>query len=77
MEVFELPIASVVLLKPSRHEDSRGYFSEFHAERLDDAGLTFDFIQDIVFLSAERGTIRGLHFRDLPPYFTYPKVAAT
>ena len=67
MEVFELPIAPVLLLKPSRHGDSRGYFSEFYSKRrLDEAGLTFDFVQDNVSLSAERGTIRGLHFQAPP-----------
>lgn len=67
MEVFDLPIAPVKLLKPARHGDSRGFFSEFYSKRrLDDAGLDLDFVQDNISLSAERGTIRGLHFQAAP-----------
>lgn len=67
MEVLKLPIAPVVLLKPARHGDSRGYFTEAYSRRrLAEAGLNFDFVQDNLSLSAERGTIRGLHFQAAP-----------
>src|SRR5262245_10737228 len=52
---------------PKRYGDSRGWFSEsFHRERLRDAGIGCDFIQDNQSSSSSSGTLRGLHFQ-LPP----------
>jgi len=50
-----------------RHGDSRGWFSEsFHRERLREAGIACDFVQDNQSSSSTSGTLRGLHFQ-LPP----------
>ena len=52
---------------PKRYGDSRGWFSEsFHKERLRDAGIVCDFVQDNQSSSSSSGTLRGLHFQ-LPP----------
>ncbi|MBV9571533.1 MAG: dTDP-4-dehydrorhamnose 3,5-epimerase [Alphaproteobacteria bacterium] len=67
MEVFPQAIAPVLLLKPARFEDPRGYFSEQYSRRaLEAHGLALDFMQDNVSLSVEAGTVRGLHFQAPP-----------
>lgn len=61
-------IPDVKILIPQRHGDARGYFSETYNRRvLAEAGINVDFVQDNESLSAEVGTIRGLHFQT-PPY---------
>src|SRR3989440_8521338 len=62
---FELP--GLILLRPQRFTDARGYFAETYNEKaFRAAGITARFVQDNQSFSTERGTIRGLHFQ-LPP----------
>ena len=58
----------VLLIKPKRHQDDRGHFSETY-NRLDllEQGLDVDFVQDNHSLSYTAGTLRGLHFQ-APPH---------
>lgn len=67
MDVLATAIPEVKIIKPKRHGDSRGFFSEtYHRRDLALAGVYLDFVQDNHSLSAERGVIRGLHFQ-IPP----------
>jgi dTDP-4-dehydrorhamnose 3,5-epimerase len=67
MDVKKLKLPGVILVKPRRFSDARGYFSETYNEKtFRAAGITADFVQDNQSLSTQRGTIRGLHFQ-LPP----------
>ena len=67
MNVSNLTLPGLLLLKPRRFADSRGYFVETHNERaLAGAGISVQFVQDNESYSVRRGTIRGLHFQ-LPP----------
>jgi dTDP-4-dehydrorhamnose 3,5-epimerase len=67
MELFPQAISPIFLLKPKRFGDARGYFSELYSSRaLEAHGLSFVFVQDNVSLSAEAGTVRGLHFQTHP-----------
>ncbi|WP_395667208.1 dTDP-4-dehydrorhamnose 3,5-epimerase [Methylocella sp.] len=67
MDVKTTAAPGVVMLKPRRFQDSRGYFSETYNQRaFAAAGVAADFIQDNQSYSAKAGTIRGLHFQ-LPP----------
>jgi dTDP-4-dehydrorhamnose 3,5-epimerase len=53
---------------PSRHSDSRGWFSESYSKRaLAQLGIHDEFVQDNHSLSAASGTIRGIHFQ-APPH---------
>lgn len=65
MELLELPIAGLLLIKPKIFLDARGYFMESFNEKIRSA-LQCTFVQDNESCSA-RGVIRGLHFQ-LPPY---------
>jgi len=68
MKVLETNIVDVKLLKPVRHVDSRGFFSEvFKESRMRELGIDIHFVQDNHSLSASKGVIRGLHFQ-IPPF---------
>ncbi len=68
MEVIPTEIPDVKLIVPKRHGDHRGFFSEvYNAQALAEAGIEIAFVQDNHSLSAERGTLRGLHFQT-PPF---------
>ncbi len=68
MEIQSTAIADVKLVRPKRHGDHRGFFSEvFNRDALVGAGLDLGFIQDNHSRSAKRGTLRGLHFQT-PPF---------
>jgi dTDP-4-dehydrorhamnose 3,5-epimerase len=68
MQVVETEIPAVKLIKPVRHIDSRGFFSEvFREDALQEHGISVHFVQDNHSLSATKGVIRGLHFQT-PPF---------
>lgn len=67
MQVTRLEIPDVVLLRPQRHGDARGYFVEsFNARAFARAVGETVFVQDNEALSVEVGTVRGLHFQRPP-----------
>lgn len=67
VEVAKLMFDDVLVLKPKRFGDKRGYFSETYNERaFAAAGVSAKFVQDNQSLSAAVGTIRGLHFQSPP-----------
>jgi dTDP-4-dehydrorhamnose 3,5-epimerase len=67
MDITNLDLSGLVLLRTERFGDARGYFTETYNERtFQAAGITARFVQDNQSYSAKRGTIRGLHFQ-LPP----------
>ena len=68
MQIEPLDIPDVKLLVPAKHGDHRGFFSEVYNRRtLAEAGICMDFLQDNHSLSADSGTMRGLHFQ-VPPH---------
>jgi dTDP-4-dehydrorhamnose 3,5-epimerase len=68
MHVTSLAIPEVRLISAVKHGDHRGFFSETYSKRAwAAAGIDLDFVQDNHSLSAEPGTVRGLHFQ-VPPH---------
>jgi dTDP-4-dehydrorhamnose 3,5-epimerase len=68
MQVSDTAIAGVRILRPARHRDARGFFSEVYNEQaLAAHGIAVRFVQDNHSLSLMRGTVRGLHFQ-IPPF---------
>lgn len=68
MEIEQTPLSGLLVIKPARHGDARGFFSEsYSAKALSDIGVTFTFVQDNHSLSQRAGTVRGLHFQ-APPH---------
>ncbi|MGF1502272.1 MAG: dTDP-4-dehydrorhamnose 3,5-epimerase [Paracoccaceae bacterium] len=61
------PIPDLLVVRPKRHGDHRGFFSEVWSRRAFEAeGLRFDWCQDNHSRSAETGTLRGLHYQAPP-----------
>ena len=68
MKVETTALDGVVILTPRRFGDDRGWFSEtWNATRMAEAGLAIDFVQDNHSMSAQVGTLRGLHYQ-APPH---------
>jgi dTDP-4-dehydrorhamnose 3,5-epimerase len=68
MQIEPTPLAGVMILRPRRFADSRGWFSEvWNRAELARAGIVTDFVQDNHSQSREAGTVRGLHFQ-APPH---------
>ena len=67
MQVTKMAITDVLLLRPKRHGDARGYFVETFNDRSfrREVGEVV-FVQDNEALSARKGTVRGLHFQRPP-----------
>lgn len=68
MNIEHTPLEGVLLLTPRRFADPRGFFSEsWNRKTLADAGVVLpEFVQDNHSMSAQTGTIRGLHFQSPP-----------
>ena len=67
MIVEKTTLPGVMLLTPQRFGDARGFFSEsWNRQRMLDAGLDYDFVQDNHSLSMAQGTLRGLHYQSPP-----------
>ena len=67
MNVIETALPGVLRLEPRRFADDRGWFSEtWNAQRMQDAGLSYEWVQDNHSHSVEAGTVRGLHFQAPP-----------
>ena len=57
----------IILIKPTRHEDERGFFSEtYNRRRYKELGINVNFLQDNHSFSWKSGTLRGLHFQAPP-----------
>jgi dTDP-4-dehydrorhamnose 3,5-epimerase len=67
MQVISTEIAEVKEIRPVRHRDPRGFFSEiFREDVLRAHGIDVAFVQENHSLSVERGVVRGLHFQAPP-----------
>ena len=69
LTVEDTQIPGVKILTPHRIGDTRGYFCEVYNRAVFAAavGIELEFVQDNVSLSAQAGTLRGLHFQ-APPF---------
>lgn len=60
-------LPEILLVRPARHGDARGWFSEtFNEAAFRAAGIPAEFVQDNHSRSAEAGTLRGLHYQAPP-----------
>ena len=64
MNKIETKLKGVYILEPRVFGDHRGYFFESWNERvLHELGININFVQDNQSFSAEKGTLRGIHFQ--------------
>ncbi|NKX43984.1 dTDP-4-dehydrorhamnose 3,5-epimerase [Roseicyclus persicicus] len=67
MLIEETGLPGLVVVTPARFGDSRGFFSEtWSRSKLAQHGIDIEFVQDNHSLSAQVGTVRGLHFQKPP-----------
>ena len=67
LDIEKTALSGVLLVTPRRFGDPRGFFSEsWNEARMAEHGLNFNFVQDNHSLSAQVGTVRGLHFQSGP-----------
>lgn len=67
-KIRALDIPDVKVIEPDKFGDHRGFFSEtYNRTAFHKLGIDLDFVQDNHSLSAQVGTVRGLHFQT-PPY---------
>jgi dTDP-4-dehydrorhamnose 3,5-epimerase len=67
VEVRSLALPEVLEIRPPRHGDHRGFFSEvYNASALAGHGIDTVFVQDNHSFSAEAGVLRGLHYQTPP-----------
>ncbi|MEL6362227.1 MAG: dTDP-4-dehydrorhamnose 3,5-epimerase [Pseudomonadota bacterium] len=68
MHIQKTALDGVLILTPSRFGDHRGFFSEsWNRKTLEKEGVFLpEFVQDNHSLSAQVGTVRGLHFQAPP-----------
>ena len=68
MIIHQTSLSELLLLEPKRFGDNRGFFAETYSARvLAEHGIKEQFVQDNHSLSAQVGTVRGLHFQ-APPH---------
>lgn len=67
MQSEQTALEGVVILTPQRFGDDRGFFCEsWNRQRMANAGLDYDFVQDNHSVSMTVGTLRGLHYQRPP-----------
>jgi dTDP-4-dehydrorhamnose 3,5-epimerase len=67
LQIVATAIPEVKEIRPVRHADPRGFFSEIFRENLlREHGIDVPFVQENLSLSVDRGVVRGLHFQ-IPP----------
>ena len=64
MKVIETALPGVVIIEPQVFGDARGWFMEsWSTKKMEDAGIHVAFVQDNHSFSAQKGTLRGLHYQ--------------
>ncbi|MDW2876422.1 MULTISPECIES: dTDP-4-dehydrorhamnose 3,5-epimerase [Bacillaceae] len=77
MKVQKTYLIDAYIIEPNVFGDNRGFFMEsYNAGAFEENGLDYSFIQDNQSLSAESGTVRGLHYQ-LEPYAQTKLIRAT
>jgi dTDP-4-dehydrorhamnose 3,5-epimerase len=67
IDVRPLKLSGLLEIRPKRHGDDRGFFSEtWNKETWARAGIKIDFVQDNHSRSERAGVIRGLHYQVAP-----------
>ena len=67
MKKIETKLPGVYIVEPQVFGDHRGYFMEtWSTKNFEDIGLNYNFVQDNQSFTAQKGTLRGLHFQNDP-----------
>lgn len=64
MKIIKTDVLDLFIIEPKVFGDSRGWFVESWSEKaMEKAGLHYHFVQDNHSFSAQKGTLRGLHYQ--------------
>jgi dTDP-4-dehydrorhamnose reductase/dTDP-4-dehydrorhamnose 3,5-epimerase len=67
MIIIKTKIKEVLIIDPKVFGDQRGWFIEAYSkEKFKELGIDINFVQDNHSFSAQKGTLRGLHFQLYP-----------
>lgn len=67
MKITKTDIEDVLIVEPTVFGDHRGWFTETYSMlKFSELGINIEFIQDNHSYSAQKGTLRGLHFQISP-----------
>ena len=67
MEKIATSLPGVYIIAPKVFGDHRGYFMEtYNKQAFAELGITNEFVQDNQSFSAQKGTLRGIHFQNDP-----------
>lgn len=67
MTKVETKIPGVYIIEPQVFGDHRGYFMEtWSTQKFEALGLDYTFVQDNESFTAQKGTLRGIHFQNDP-----------
>lgn len=68
MEIVATKLSGLLVIKPKRFGDHRGFFAEtYNFQNYSNHGIETAFLQDNHSVSVQSNTLRGLHFQK-PPY---------
>lgn len=64
MNIVKTDIEDVIIIEPKVFGDHRGWFTETYSKnKFQELGIDIEFVQDNHSMSAQKGTLRGLHFQ--------------
>lgn len=64
MKIVKTDIEDVIVIEPAVFGDHRGWFTETYSKiKFSELGIDIEFVQDNHSFSAQKGTLRGLHFQ--------------
>lgn len=67
MKRIDTKLPGVCIVEPQVHGDHRGYFMEtYSTQAFAQIGIDAQFVQDNQSFTAQKGTLRGLHFQNAP-----------
>ena len=67
MKRIDTKLPGVYIVEPQVFGDHRGYFMETYSTKtFADIGITSEFVQDNQSFTAQKGTLRGIHFQNSP-----------
>lgn len=67
MKVLSAEIQEVKIIEYDKRTDCRGFsYSTFNKKEMENAGICFDYTEEILYFSEKAGTLYGIHFQNAP-----------
>lgn len=67
MKIERTALNEVLIIEHDLRSDNRGYsYPIYNKRELEHAGIFFDYLEEIIYLSEKAGTLYGIHFQNKP-----------